>query len=76
MRGDHVEGGGTHHNHFTDTIVWDAEAKKRFNIPSFFKETADNGPTLTALAKAIRAALAVEKKARDIEAMQTKTRWQ
>lgn len=67
VRGDYVDGGGAHPNHFTDTILWDAKAKKRISIRPFFKETADDGPTLNALAKAIRAALAVEKKARDIE---------
>ncbi len=63
----YIEGGGAHPNHETNTILWDATAKKRISIRPFFKEAADNGPTLTALAKALRAALAVEKKARDIE---------
>ena len=61
VRGDYVDGGGAHLNHSTDTILWDAKLKKRISIRPFFKETADNGPTLSALAKAIRAALAVEK---------------
>ena len=67
VRGDYVDGHGAHPNHFTDTILWDALAKKRISIRPFFKETADNGPTMSALAKAVRAALAAEKKTRDIE---------
>ena len=47
--------------------MWDAKTKKRISTRAFFTETADNGPTLNALAKAIRAALAVEKRARDIQ---------
>lgn len=67
IRGDYVDGHGAHPNHFTDTILWDTQARKPISIRPFFKETADNGPTMTALAKAIRAALAAEKKSRDIE---------
>lgn len=66
-RADYLDGLGAHPNHLTDTILWDAQAKKRVSIRPFFKETADNGPTMKALAKAIRAALIVEKKARGIE---------
>lgn len=67
VRGDYVDGHGAHPNHLTDTILWDTQAKKRISIRPFFKETADDGPTMSALAKAIRAALAAEKKTRDIE---------
>jgi len=67
IRGDYVDGHGAHPNHSTDTILWDAQEKKRISIRPFFKETADGGPTMAALAKAIRAALAAEKKSRDIE---------
>jgi hypothetical protein len=67
VRIDYMDAGGAHPNRATNTILWDAKAKKRISIRPFFKETADNGPTLTALAKAIRAALAVEKRARDIQ---------
>jgi hypothetical protein len=67
VRGDYYDGGGAHPNSVTNTILWDTAAKKPISVRPFFKETADNGPTLNALAKAIRAALAVEKKSRDIE---------
>jgi hypothetical protein len=53
--------GGAHPNTRTNTILWDATAKKRISIRRFFKETADNGPTMTALAKLARRAVAVAK---------------
>jgi hypothetical protein len=63
-RFDYVNSGGVHPNSDINTILWDANAKKRISIRPFFKESAPGGPTLTRLAKEIRAALAVEKKAR------------
>lgn len=66
VRTDYMDGLGAHPNRWTDAILWDTEAKKRISIRPFFKETADNGATMQALAKAIRAALVVEKKKRDI----------
>lgn len=65
-RTDYMDSLGAHPNHRTDTILWDTGAKKRISIRPFFKETADDGPTMQTLAKAIRAALVVAKKARDI----------
>jgi hypothetical protein len=66
VRADYFDGLGAHPNSITDTILWDSLAKKRISIRPFFKETSDAGPTLQGLAKAIRAALAVEKRARDL----------
>jgi hypothetical protein len=66
VRNDGADGGGAHPNENTNTILWDTEAKKNISVRPFFTETADNGATLNALAKAIRAALAAEKKARDV----------
>jgi len=66
IREDYFDGLGAHPNHETNTILWDSKAEKRISIRPFFKETADNGPTLQNLAKKIRAALAVEKRARDL----------
>jgi hypothetical protein len=66
VRSDYMNTGGAHPNHFSDTILWDAQTKKRISIRPFFKETATNGPTLRKLAHDIRAALAAEKKARDV----------
>lgn len=65
-RTDYMNSLGAHPNHDTDVILWDSEAKKRISIRPFFKETADDGPTMQTLAKAIRTALIAEKKARDI----------
>jgi hypothetical protein len=59
---------GAHPNVVTNTLLWDAEAGKFISIRPFFKETADNGPTLRTLAKAVRAAVLAEKKAREIPA--------
>jgi hypothetical protein len=68
VRDDGTFTGGPHPNTATNTILWDVEAKKRISIRPFFKETADNGPTMTALAKLVRRAVAVEKLARWKEA--------
>lgn len=67
LRSDDTFEGGAHPNHVIDTLLWDASAGRFINIKPFFKEMADGGPTLGRLAHLIRAALAVEKKARDIE---------
>lgn len=64
VRGDYFDSHGAHPNSETNTILWDAEAKKCVSIRPFFKETEQGGPTLGRLAKAIRASLAVERKAR------------
>jgi hypothetical protein len=72
-RGDYLNGLGAHPNSVTDTILWDATAKKRVSIRPFFKETAAGGPTLRRLAKAIRAKLAVEKKSRGADDVDPET---
>ena len=66
VRGDETYGGGAHPNHDINTLLWDAKADRFINISPFFTETRDGGAALRALAKAIRAAVTVEKKARDI----------
>jgi len=58
VRTDDTFEGGAHPNHFIDTILWDAQAQKRISIRPFFMETADNGPTMTALANAAKLAVA------------------
>jgi hypothetical protein len=65
LRGDATFTGGAHPNSHTDTILWDRETRKRISIRPFFKEMATSGPTMTALAKLVRAAVHAEKKARD-----------
>ena len=61
LREDGTYGGGAHPNSRTDTILWDKAAKKRISIRPFFNELADNGPVMTALAKLVRNAAALEK---------------
>jgi hypothetical protein len=59
--------GGIHPNRWLDTLLWDLRANKFINISPFFSETKADGPTLRALARAIRIADAADKKKRDIE---------
>jgi hypothetical protein len=66
LREDYADTHGAHPNTYVDTILWDDTAKKRLSIRPFFKETADGGPTLTAMRKAVIAALKAEKKQRGI----------
>jgi hypothetical protein len=66
LRNDEIDAGGNSSVTVTDAIVWDRESKKRVGIRPFFKEAADNGPTMKALARLIRIAVAAEKIARDL----------
>jgi hypothetical protein len=66
LREDYADTHGAHPNTYVNTILWDDTAKKRISIRPFFKETADDGPTLTAMKKAVIAALKTEKKERGI----------
>lgn len=67
VRTDFVYTGGAHPNTDIDTILWDTETKKQISVRPFFKETADNGPTLKALRAAALAAVKTEKKERGID---------
>jgi len=73
LRNDYINTLGAHPNSDVNTILWDAEAQKRVSIRPLFKETAPGGPTLTRLAKAVRASLAAEKKTRSGEAVNAET---
>jgi hypothetical protein len=42
------------------TILWDSRANKRITMAPFFKETADGGPTMTALFAAAASGLTVK----------------
>lgn len=64
-RSDYMNTGGAHPNTDINTIIWDNTAKKRISIRPFFKETADNGPTMKAIFEAIVVSLRAEKKERD-----------
>jgi hypothetical protein len=71
VRADYMDTGGAHPNSDVNTILWDSTAKKRISIRPFFTETADNGPTMIAIRKAVIAALNIEKKKRDTGATAT-----
>jgi hypothetical protein len=65
IRDDGTYTGGAHPNTRLDTILWDGQARKRISIRPFFRETADNGPTMRAIAQLARMAVAAEKLERD-----------
>lgn len=64
VRDDYMDTRGAHPSNDVNTILWDRSAGKAISIRPFFTETADNGPTLAAIQKAIIASLKVEKKKR------------
>lgn len=57
LRDDGTYTGGAHPNSYMNTILWDRDARRRVNIRPLFRETADNGPTMTALAQLARVAV-------------------
>src|SRR5215207_8898472 len=57
LRDDGTYTGGAHPNSYMNTILWDSDARRRVNIRPLFRETADNGPTMTALAQLARLAV-------------------
>lgn len=65
VRSDYTDTLGAHPNLDVDTILWDKTLGKRISIRPFFVETADNGPTMKAILKAVIASLRIEKKKRD-----------
>jgi Protein of unknown function (DUF3298) len=65
VRDDYMDAHAAHPNTDVNTILWDDTEKKPISIRPFFNETADNGPTMTAMLKAVIASLKVEKKKRD-----------
>jgi hypothetical protein len=64
VRSDYMDTHGAHPNSTVNTILWDKAEDKRISIRPFFTETADNGPTMKAMQKAVIASLRVEKKKR------------
>ena len=62
---DYTFTGGAHPNHHIDTILWDGQTRKRVSVRPFFKETEDNGPTMTALLGLVRKGIDAEKKERE-----------
>jgi hypothetical protein len=65
VRSDYMDTHGAHPNSDVNTILWDTTQKKRISIRPFFTETAENGPTMTAMRKAVITSLNIEKKKRD-----------
>ena len=65
VRSDYMDTHGAHPNSDVNTILWDATQKKRISVRPFFTETADNGPTMMAMRKAVIASLNSEKTKRD-----------
>lgn len=65
VRSDYMNTGGAHPNSDINSVLWDSAAKERISIRPFFIETADNGPTMTAMRKAVIVSLNSEKKKRD-----------
>lgn len=68
LRSDYLNTGGAHPNTQIDTILWDGASNKRVSIRPFFNETADGGPTMTAMVALLRAAINTEKEQRGKEA--------
>jgi Protein of unknown function (DUF3298) len=71
VRNDYMDAHAAHPNTDVNTILWDKAENKRISIRPFFTETADGGPTMTAMLKGIIASLKVEKKKRDSSATAT-----
>ena len=65
LRNDYMDTHGAHPNSDVNTILWDKTERKRISIRSFFTETADGGPTMKAMVKAVIVSLKAEKKKRD-----------
>ena len=71
VRNDYMDAHAAHPNTDVNTVLWDKAENKRVSIRPFFTETADGGPTMTAMLKGVIASLRVEKKKRDSSATAT-----
>jgi hypothetical protein len=71
IRSDYMDTHGAHPNTDINTVLWDKSEGKRISIRPFFNKTAGNGPTMTAMRKAVIASLKIEKKKRDSESTAT-----
>ena len=61
LRDDYMDTRAAHPNSDVNTILWDRTARKRISVRPFFVETVDNGPTMTAMLRAVITALKAEK---------------
>ncbi|MGA8076305.1 MAG: DUF3298 domain-containing protein [Xanthobacteraceae bacterium] len=66
VRSDGTFEGGAHPNQDINTILWDRSTRKRVSVRPLFNETADDGPTMMALANAAKLAVAAAKLAKGI----------
>ena len=66
LRNDYTDTHGAHPNSDVNTILWDKTENKRISIRPFFIETADDGPAMKAILKAVIVSLKIEKKKRDV----------
>lgn len=64
LRTDHTYTGGAHPNTLLETLLWDAQAKKRISIRPFFTDLSDNSRAMVEIQNAVISALTVEKKER------------
>jgi len=67
VRSGYSDTHAAHPNSDVDTILWDRAPKKPISIRPFFTETADNGPTMTAMRAAVIGAPKIEKKKREAD---------
>lgn len=67
LRTDAMDTGGAHPYSEIGSLLWDTIPQKRGSIRAFFKETADDGPTMKAILFRVLVALKAEKIARKIE---------
>lgn len=67
LRTDTLDTGGAHPFSEMGAVLWDTIPQKRASIRTFFKETADDGPTMKAILFRVLVALKAEKLARKIE---------
>ncbi len=64
IRTEYTFTGGAHPNTAIETLLWDRTEKRFVSIRRFFRETDDDGTTMSALRQNVIAALTAEKKER------------
>jgi hypothetical protein len=64
LRTDYSFTGGAHPNTLLETLLWDAQAKKRISIRPFFTDLSDNSRAMVEIQNAVISSLTVEKKER------------
>lgn len=67
LREDGTYQGGAHPNTDLGTLMWDSTGKRMSGLADLLVDTTENGATLTALTKLIRASVTAERKQRGVE---------